>query len=424
MKRLTRLFACLAVLLLPALTAAAVEESPAASLDALVAEAVANNPELKASEARWQMFTEKARQAGVFEDPMLMLRVQNGLVRDPFNFRRDVMTAKVVGISQTLPFFGKRALARTAAEREADAYRWEHEERRLELARMVKETWFQLYAVDRALRTVEKNILNLDQLIAFTETMYGVGKAPQQDVFKAQVERSKMEDMRISLRQQRRSLEAALNTLRYRPAETEVAEIPDAEVTPVGRTAAELETLAEEHRPLLRSLAAQVEKGRAARKLARREFYPDFTVSLEYMQREPAMEEPGYDMYAAGVTFNLPLQQGWRRAMVAEAEAETRMAGEELSMLRNEIRRGVADGLARLERSRNLAELYRTVIIPQAAGSLESSTSAYQVGKADFMNVLDSRMALFNYEREYYNMVADHQMTLAELEALVGTTLP
>jgi outer membrane protein TolC len=128
-------------------------------------------------------------------------------------------------------------------------------------------------------------------------------------------------------------------------------------------------------------------------------------------------------MYGAGVTFNLPVQRERRHAMIAEAESETRMAQEELNMLHNEIRFGIADALARLEGSRKLAGLYRTVIIPQAEGALESATSAYRFGRADFMNVLDSEMKLFEYRRDYHQMVADHQMALAELEGVVGVEL-
>jgi hypothetical protein len=46
------------------------------------------------------------------------------------------------------------------------------------------------------------------------------------------------------------------------------------------------------------------------------------------------------------------------------------------------------------------------------------------VGKADFMNVLDSQMSQFNYERDFYDAVADNQMQLAVLEGVVGVTLP
>jgi outer membrane protein TolC len=405
--------------------AVSASEPPASlTLDALVAEALANNPELKASEARWQMLSQKAKQAGILEDPMLMLRIQNGLIRDPLAFDRDVMTAKVVGLSQQVPFFGKRDLAKQMADRDAEVGHWDYEERKLELARMVKETWYQLYAVDHAVEVTHHHLHAIDQVTSLATTMYGVGAVPQQDVFKAQVERSKMEEMLISLRQRRRSLEAALNALLYRPAESPAPPVLALEVTPVRLSAAELEALAGEQRPQLRSLAAQVERGKAAHRLARKESYPDFTFSAEYMQREPAMEEPGFDMYSAGVTFNLPLRQGWRRAMAAEAGAGTRMAAEELNMQRNEIRRGVVDLLARLERYERLAELYRTAIIPQSEGALDSATAAYRAGRADFMNVLDSELKLFDFRREYHQMVADHQMARAELEALVGKELP
>ncbi|TLM69319.1 MAG: TolC family protein [Deltaproteobacteria bacterium] len=398
--------------------------SPGAALDDLVAEALRVNPEIKASAARWEMFTQKARQAGSLDDPMLMVGIDSGLIRDPFEFRGDPATAKVIGISQMVPFFGKRALAREAATHEAAATRWEVEERKLELAAMVKETWYQLYLVDRSLTILDRSIANLDDLARFTEAMYGVGQIRQADVLRTQVERSKMEEMRLTLRQQRRSLEIGLNTLLARPTVTEVAVVGEVELTPVSVDTAMLERLAEEKRPLLRALAARIDKARTERVLADREFYPDFTLSFEYMQREPSMDDPGDDMYNASLSFNLPVQRERRHAMVAESEAAQRMAAEELNMTRNTIRQAIADLLAQLERDRRMAGLYREGILPQAGAALESALAAYRAGKGEFMQVLDSRMALFKVENDYYKAVAEHQMELARLEATVGAPLP
>lgn len=396
----------------------------AASLDDLVREALAANPEVKASAARWEMLAAKARQAGTFEDPMLMFGIDSGLVRDPFNLDRDMQTSKVIGISQMLPFFGKRALARETATLEAEATRLEVEERKLELAAMVKETWYQIYFTDRSLEVLDRSIATIDDLVRFTESMYGVGQGRQADVLRSQVERSKMEEMRLVLQQQRRSLEAGLNTLLYRPVTTAVPTITNAELTVISIDITELERLAEENRPLLRSLAARIDKARSEWALADKEFYPDFTLNFEYMQKDSIMEDPGYDMYNASISFNLPLQRERRHAMLAESEASKRMAGEELNMTRNNIRRTIADLVAQLERDRKMASLYREGILPQAGATLESSLSAYRAGKGEFMQVLDSRMALFNVERDYYKAVAEHQMELARLEATVGTTLP
>jgi outer membrane protein TolC len=402
---------------------AARDEVDASILEALVDEALANNPEIEASEAEWNMLVQKARQAGTFEDPMLMLGITNGLIRDPLNFKREEMTSKVVGISQMVPFFGKRALARGSAEKDVLSARARHGERKLELAAMVKETYARLYFVDHALEIVNRNLRVMDDVVRFTESRYGVGTGMLQDVLRAQVERSRMLDMQIGLQQQRRSLAAAMNRLLYRPADTPVGEIPGLETPAVTLSAAELEALAQKSRPLLAGLAAQVEKGRTEEQLAKKEFYPDFTFSLEYMQREEAMESPGYDMYGATITFNLPVQRQRRHAMVAEAQAQTRMAQAEVNELRSAIRTGIADRLAQLERASRLIELYRTGIIPQATRSYESAQIAYGNNQADFEMMLESLLTLFNYEREYYDKVADYRMSLARLEALVGSDL-
>jgi len=394
------------------------------NLEVLVAQAMTNNPEVRASEERWRMSVERARQAGALEDPMMMFRIQNALIRDPLDFGRDVMTAKVIGLSQKLPFFGKRDLMKEEAGYEAEAERWVVEERRLELRRMVKETWYQIYLVDRSLETVTATITLLDDLIRLAESMYGVGKTGQQEVFQAQLERSKMEEMRIGLEQKRTSLVATLNTLAYRPPATVIPLIPKMNVPVVTLSAAELERLALAHRPALKSLQAKIDKSASGEKLAEKEFYPDFTVALEYMQREPAMDTPGDDMYGAQLTFNLPIQQDWRRAKVAEMQASRRMAVQELAAVQNQIRLAVSDGLAQLERSRKLIRLYDKGLLGQAGGAVESTLAAYRTDKAKFSEVLASRMTLFNSEREYHGAMAEHQMQLAVLENVVGTPLP
>ena len=393
-------------------------------LDLLVAQALADNPEILASEERLRMTMEKARQAGTLEDPMLMLKIQNGLLGSPLEFDRDSTTAKVIGLSQALPFYGKRELRRAGADRDVEADEWRIKERRLEIRRMVKETWYRISFIDRSLEDLEKSIVAVSDLLRFSETMYEVGKALQQDVLKAQLERSKMEEMRVNLAQKRRSLTATLNTLVYRAVDTPVPPIPPAVIVPQPVEQLELEQLAETHRPALKALAALIEKSQLTRQLADKEIYPDFTLAFEYMQRESIADSGGDDMYSASVSFNLPVQHQRRLAMIAEAGAENRMLLHELNVLRNQIRLAVADTLSALDRNRRLAALYEQGILDQAASVLETTIASYRADKTDFMKVLDSQMALFNLEREYHEAVAEYQMQLAVLEGLVGTELP
>ncbi len=427
MKKLYAFSVMMLISLLPAMVWSQEVKMPAEDLARLVAASIANNPELKSSQARWQMFASKARQASALDDPMFMFKLQNMLAREPFVFNKDPQSAKVIGISQQLPFWGKRALKQEVARYEAESYKWAVEERKLELARMVKETYYQIWAVDKELEIVDKNLRIMSDFVTIAESKYSVGQGVQQDIFKAGLEKSKMLDMQITLKQQRKSLEANLNYLLYRPGNTPVGPIADFTLPQVQLSAEQLNRIAHENRPQIKSLGNLVDKGQASHRLAQKEFYPDFNLSFEYMFKEAISTEmvsdPGYNMFTLGVTFNLPFQQERRRAMLAESNSESNMSAEELSGLKNTISFTVNDTLAQMDRRMKLVELYRGGIIPQAEQSLESAVISYRVNKVDFLTLLDGRLNLYNYERELYESQAEYMMKLAQLEAAIGTDL-
>ena len=427
MKNLHALTLLLLLSLTPALAWSQEPKLIAGDLPQLIAAALANNPELKSSQARWQMFASKVKQAGALEDPMFMFKLQNMLAREPLVFNKDPQSAKVIGISQQLPFWGKRAIKQEEARHEADSYKWAVEERKLELTRMVKETYYQIYATDKSLEIIDKNLQILADFVIITESKYSVGQGVQQDIYKAGLEKSKILDMQITLRQQRKSLEANLNYLLYRPGNTPVGSIADFSLPQITLSAEQLNQIALEKRPQLKSLVSLTNKFHASYRLVQKEFYPDFNLSFEYMFKEAVSTEmvtdPGYNMFTVGVTFNLPFRQERRRAMLAESTSGMNMGTEELNGLKNTISYTINDTLAQLERRRKLVELYTGGIIPQAEQSLESAVISYRVNKVDFLTLLDGRMNLFNYERELYESQAEYMMKLAQLEAAVGVEL-
>jgi outer membrane protein, heavy metal efflux system len=416
-----------AFLILPLGIVHADEPEAVEQLSSLITTALTNNPELKSSQARWQMFAGKAKQASSLEDPMFMFKLQNMLVREPFVFNKDPQSARVIGISQQLPFWGKRAIKQEVADLEAESYKWATEERKLELTRMVKETYYQIWAVDKSIGIVNKNLRILADFVTIAESKYSVGQGVQQDIYKAGLEKSKMLDMQITLKQQRKSLEANINYLLYRPGNTPVGTVADFALPQLLLSAEQLNQTALETRPQIKSLASLTGKGQASHRLAQKEFYPDFNLSFEYMFKNAIATEmitdPGYNMFTLGVTFNLPFQQEKRHAMIAESTSETTMATEELHGLKNSISYTINETLAQLERRRKLVELYKEGIIPQAEQSLESAVISYRVNKVDFLTLLDGRMSLFTYERERYESEAEYMMGVAKLEAAVGMEL-
>lgn len=393
------------------------------SLPDLVDSAIKNNPELKSSEARWKMYTGRIKQASSWEDPMVMLKLQNMPLRSPLSFNRDTTTAKVIGLTQQIPFPGKLGLKEELARYDAESYRWQIEERKLELTRMVKETYYQIYAMDKALDTVAKNLNIVEDLLKIAESRYTVGQGAQADILRGGVEKSKLLEMQISLQQQRQSLSANLDFLLARQSGSAEIRVDEFRLPDLTSSREELREQAYRDRPQIKSLMSLSNKGTTGHKLATRESYPDFSLSFEYMQREPAMSDPGYDMYSLSLSFNLPIQKERREAMKVEYMSESRMVEEELNALKSNINYVIADNLAIMERRKKLVELYRTGLIPQAEQSLESALIGYRVGKVDFLTLLDGRTTLFNYERELSDSKAEYMIALARLEAAIATNL-
>ena len=91
--------------------------------------------------------------------------------------------------------------------------------------------------------------------------------------------------------------------------------------------------------------------------------------------------------------------------------------------LYNETYATLAEYRADAERSRNLADLYRGSILPQARAAVESALSAYRVGEVDYMTLLANQMTVNRYRIENLRLTADYQAVVGRIEAIVGSSL-
>jgi outer membrane protein TolC len=78
---------------------------------------------------------------------------------------------------------------------------------------------------------------------------------------------------------------------------------------------------------------------------------------------------------------------------------------------------------AAAERSRDLSELYRTSILPQAQAAVESALSAYQVGAVDYMTLLTNQTTVNRFKTERVRLAAEYQASVAGIAALTGQTM-
>ncbi len=392
-------------------------------LQPLIQEALAVNPEIRAEGKRWDAARERPPQEGSLDDPMLNFEIEN-LPTHSFGFTQEDMTMKKLSVSQAFPYFGKLGLRSEVAQREANAIGLAYRDKRNEIVRRVKEVFYELYVIERSLETVEKNRELLREFVTIAETKYSVGKGIQQDVLKAQVELSKLLDERIRLEQSRQAAGARLNAILNRSPQTPLGRTGEVSKAELPMDLKELQTRALENRPLLKGLQEEIERRKAANSLARKRYFPDLTMSLGYAFREDSALVRRSDFFSAGFSINIPLYFRTKQdRQVAETSALINSAKEQYQATRNEVFSMVKELVADIEKGHKLIDLIETGLIPQARLSLDSAVAGYQVGKVDFLTLLDSRLTLFNFEKEYYRTLGEYQISLARLEWVVGARL-
>ena len=163
-----------------------------------IALALANNPNLAQIKARYEAMKSIPSQVGTLPDPILTLGAMN-FPTDSFDRSQEGMTQLQIGVSQAFPFPGKLSLKEDIAEFEAKAAYYDVAEMRLLLTKNVSNKWWQLFYLDRAIETVDKNQALLKQFIEVAKTKYTTGKGLQQDVLLSQLELSKLINHKIQI---------------------------------------------------------------------------------------------------------------------------------------------------------------------------------------------------------------------------------
>ena len=417
-------------------------------LDSLIARAVAVSPRLRAANARATAASARIGPATVLPDPMLMA----GIINQPLGTAAsstmanaggpDPMTMRMVGVEQTIPFPGKRALKRQTAEHEREAARYAVDDARRQVRLEMETAYFELAFVDRAMELVRHNGDVLATLVSATESRYTTGSAGQQDVLKARVEATRLAESAAELHEQRVTLVAQINALLSQPSDASLptATIPDAiarRAVPasarairftsasLGARAAdsplrplmELQDAAVRGSTVLREHEAMIAARRSQLALARKDQLPDIAVSVQYGQRSGGLP----DMLSATVAVPLPLFKARKQdQLVAEQAAELAAQEAEHHQQVNELRADVARMVAEAERARTRLALAVKATLPQSRAAFLSATASYQAGKGELLSVIDAQATVFTLESDYYRALSDFAKNVAELRRVVG----
>jgi len=396
--------------------------SEASSLDDLLAVAALNNPGLQAAFFRWQAVLESTAQASALPNPLFTFAY----------FIQEVETRvgpqqSKIGIMQMFPWFGKLKLKGKSALEAAKSSGQIYEQTRFNLFYNVKNYFYEYYYIYKNIGIVEENIRLLETLSAAIQAKYRSGIASYADLIKIQLEKDVLGDQLRSARERLIPIRSKLNSILNRDAKARLP-IPQ-QISFSQKTPSEAQLLAwlRENSPELRSLEFMASKAEIDIKLAKRNYFPDVSLGVDYIiTGEAAMAgvaDSGKDPIAAMIQISLPVWFSKNKAGVSMARANLKAAENQKRERENNLLAELEMVFFNYNDAAQKTILYRDTLLVQARQVAKVVEEAYKSGKADILNLIDSQRMLLDIELKYERSLATQAQKLAELEMLVGRDL-
>jgi outer membrane protein TolC len=392
------------------------------SLSEAIAEALQSNPEIQAAKNKLESARARSKQATYLEDPELNMEAWGVPLNHPVKYRS--ANPLIIGVRQKLPFFGKLGLKGEMAMQDVRMAEEELRAKEQEILAKVKTAYADYFMNTKSVE-ISKELLELIRHTSATaEGLYQVGKAPQQDVIRALLERTELLNKLTSAEKDLLISQAKLNTLLSRRPDAPLGASRELDVRSVPIQFAQLEKLSLEQRPELRALESSVSRSEKAIQLAERNRkYPDFMVGLQYWV---APDQSPRHMYAPMLTLTIPFSpwtKGKHDYEIEEALAERQAAKANLAAMKNMALLEVRETSAKIEAAMKSVSIYRDGLLPQAEQSFQAAVAAYQTGGVNFMTLLDAQRMIRDVRMGYYKAVVDYEQSRADLERAVGKEL-
>jgi outer membrane protein, heavy metal efflux system len=390
------------------------------TLEEIERHAMADNPEIRAAEARVAVAKAHTPAAGALDDPMLMYRNWGTPLEKPWDWNQ---AQHMLMYQQTLPGPGKRAARTEVANQQAAETEAQIEVLKREIGVRVRKAYYDLLRSADEHRIHDQQMELSKQALQSATVKYTVGRVPQQDVLKAQIVMTRLADHLVMLDGDKESARAELNTLMGRDPGAPLEVMGDYGTARTLPNLDELEHIALETRPELKVIAATGNVADAQLALARKAYTPDFTVAGGYMlMPEGSMFR---NNYMAEVTISLPwLNRRKHDSEIKEAQAAAQVVRSEQKAQVYAAFREIQQALIQARSAERSLKLYRDTLHPQAEAALKSAAAAYQNDRTDFLNLVDSQNMLLEVESSYFKAAANFDTRVAELERAIGAPLP
>ncbi|MFZ1683592.1 MAG: TolC family protein [Candidatus Zixiibacteriota bacterium] len=394
--------------------------------DQVIAQVLASNNRLAAMTFMEKASREKIGPAGAWDDPMLMLGVQN--IPTNWKIKEDPMTMKMLGLSWQIPYAGDKGLARKAAQAEAEGYHADREDQVLLLVSAAKTAYADLYYRGQALNALAAQYELLDQLVASIRSKLEVNQAGQEDLLSAQTELWRLQSDLLMAEADLDKTKFDLNAMRGVGLERPIAALSPPPTDSIPMTADLWIAQAKDNNPQLKKLAAQSRSYQFSARSNRRMSWPMLNLSGAYGFRT------GYDIGLHGEsmgprknmitilgTISVPIfawrsQRSMARSMdqmKASSDAEQVQAGREIEAKVRTLHLSALHG-------RQSIGLYANNIIPVSQNAYESALSGYKANRTSMTSVLNLALAVYRNKLAMYQLSFQLAQTMAELGQVIG----
>ncbi len=416
--------------LLAGLCAGAQAGGPVLTLDGAVAAALGSDPWLAGSELRQQALADEAVASATLPDPKLSFTAGNFPV-DTFDINQEPMTQVGLGLSQQFPRGDSRALGRQQKEQLSAQEPLLRADRRAQVRATVARLWLDAWRAQESIALIERNRALFDYLVDAARAAYSaaLGRARQQDLIRAQLELTRLEDRLSELRQKQETAQRQLSEWVGAEATLPLAsELPEAHTSEavkplLSRPASDQQAweLLQDH-PALRAFDKRIEAMGTGVDLARQKYKPEWGLVAQYGYRaDDTMGSDRADLLTVGVTLDLPLFTANRQdkeldSAVARAEA---LKTDKLLMARQMVARLQADTV-RLQRLEERNALYTKQLLPQMSEQADAALSAYNNDDGDFAEAVRARIAQLDAQLVALSLAVERQQVIAQINYLLA----
>lgn len=382
----------------------------------LISVVLRENPALKAARAKWEAMKARVPQARAWEDLRAGgdFRAERSVNVPPNSFMDQTAT-----LEQELPISGKNLSRARAATAEAHATFEDFRRIQLDIVMRARAAYARLANGYAQLEVNSRNSELLKEFVQISRSRYEAGAATQADVLIAQTDAAKLLEARAEIEREISERQSALNVLMNRAPQAPIDLRSSLAFTSQALSLQKLQAIALAQRPELQRAQDRVYAERFRLELADRQWFPDPALNVKAQRYNDAAQ--GVSEVDVGVSFPIPWLN-WKKydAGILEGQKSVEDAQHELDATRAEVLGLVRDQLKKIQTSATQYQLYQDNILPVARQTVEASRAAYEASTGGFLELITARRTLQDAESAALNHLADHEVAIAELDAIIG----